>query len=151
MLGYWNFQVGKYPNNELSPNKWCPTILPFATFTNTIDKFDRFSMYPDNILQNLGIPFYINDIWVEFIYRASDSLVEWNQSVMVPSIIDARGQWAYKVDKKEEKYNHTRNLRTNQRGVPEIIHGKIESELLEGVIVWTQKCKSSWFEGSVLI
>lgn len=148
-LGNWDFEIGKYPNAELSEQRWCPNIYPFATLTSEVENFNR-NESPCALLKNLGIPYFSGEHWIELIYRIDDAKIN-DDSVFIPLPLDCRGNWAYRFDIERNKNNYARNIKDDTRGMSEIIHGDIHAALIFDAIVWPQKTTSSWHESSKLV
>ena len=133
----------------------CEETLTFSTFSESIENngFKR-TEPPDDLLLNLGLPFRPGDLYIEAIFplkSAGCRFVLNNFVGSIPSAIEARGFWPFKVDRTGHAHGHARNLKDGGRGLPEIVHDCVPVTDLIDAIIWTKPTRNGWGEGSTLV
>lgn len=147
-------ELGNYPSVEGCSHVrefFCDQTLIFGTFRNALDalKLDR-NEAPDDLLLRLGLTFLANETWLEVTYPLSAIAVRSTEVGVigaVPSAIEARGYWPFKVDRcSSGRHGYTRNLRDGSRGLPEIVHRPIPVSALLDAVIWQKPTECSWGE-----
>jgi hypothetical protein len=147
--------VGSY-GNELGATtrrEPCNGIKPFSTFSKAVWKTCPDKSSVEMVLCELGIPFGIRQIWIELQYPVTSVPIDFKRSLSLacPTVIDARGNWAFRPDRALDRtHGIARNLRNNSKGMPEVVHAPVPIQSVEDAIVWPET-KTSWGQNSRLV
>jgi hypothetical protein len=151
-LAEWHGSVGSYPDTRgrsIKYTAWCARIKPFATLSEIVEaSYDRLSA-PDRILQQLGIPFSSGEYWIELTYAAQNaaffSPTDRKRHLAIPTPTESAGNWAFRPDRDGMRTsNYARDLKTGDRGLPEIVHELFDIELLDDFLVWDLPTTTDW-------
>ncbi len=148
-------QIGRYliiEGIEVGRAYYCPYALVFSTFSEAIDGAGLVrTEAPDNALLMSGLFFDRGHYYIEVKY-ALESLggtyVDADFLAGIPSAIEARGFWPFRVDRIRGAalHGHTRNLQTDGRGLPEIVHASVAVSDLEDAVIWGKPTEKFWGE-----
>lgn len=105
---------------------------------------------PDRQLSRLGLDFERDQFWVELVYpvEIGPRRLAGPRGAALPSIVDAAGYWLFRPDRATGRdglrWNHTRDLVTNQRGHRELIAKPAPMSELFDLIVWPVPTLDNW-------
>jgi|GEM_PF-4744197 len=147
-------KLGSYGNAIGERIEPCSGIKPFGTFSYDVWEKSPESSSIETVLCNLGIPFDKNQIWVELKYPATKVCISFKNgrhALACPTVVDARGNWAFRPDRVVDgSHGIARNLMTNKKGMPEIVHKLADITVVEDAIVWP-KTRYGWGKNSKLL
>jgi hypothetical protein len=152
-FGVLNGDLGSYPEQIGKERRidFCDGIKPFSTFSEKVNAKCPDKSSVETILLNLGVPFDKNQVWIELTFTAQNAAIAYRGSrraLFCPTIVDARGNWAFRPDRAIGKNGFARNIKTGEQGMPEVVHKPVPIKMIEDAIVWP-KTKVGWGRGSI--